>query len=179
MNTIQGELKKIQKYIQDCIDNDKFKMVQPPEEGDDESPAKLVKPRVAIGSIPHSNFSLYGATDDRFYQAPYLLISYETARFHPDDEEINVLIQACAYTAASYESEEEDLNFPDNMGVLDVTQMLERVMSWMRGFPNFATGMEFEIGNYSTQAYTYPYNFGYLTFQIKTNVGALPRPKLF
>ncbi len=182
MKTVQAELLRIKDYLEAKIKEENFRMARPPEEGDEESPLKAVKPKVAVGNIPHANFSLYGSVDDRFYQAPYILVGYEKANYHPDNEEIDVLIQGCAYTAASYEIAEEDdesIAFPDNMGVLDVTGMLEHVMGWIRDIPTFAAGMEFEIGNYGTVAYTYPYNFGYLTFQLRTNVGALPRPKLF
>jgi len=182
MRSIKTELESIKEYLEGKINEEKFKMVREPEEGDEDSPLKLVKPKVAIGNIPHSNFSLYGATDERFYQAPYLLIGYDSAVFRPDDEELNVLIQGCAYTAKNYDTEsEEDINFPDNEGVLDITQMLERVMMWIQDYPKiiFPAGMEFTLGNYGTQAYTYPYNFGFLTFQIKTNVGARPRTKIF
>ena len=180
MRSIKTELEAIKEYLEGKISEEKFKMVREPEEGDEDTPLKLVKPKVAIGNIPHANFSLYGATDDRFYQAPYILIGYESAAFRPDDEELSVLIQGCAYTAKNYDTEgEDDINFPDNEGVLDITQMLERIMYWMQDYPRitFPAGMEFTLGNYGTQAYTYPYNFGFLTFQIKTNVGARPRSK--
>jgi hypothetical protein len=180
MKSIQAELFRIKEFLEEKIKTENLRMAKPPEEGDEESPLKAVRPKVAVGNIPHTNFPLYGGLDDRFYQAPYLLVGYEKAGYHPDDEDIDILIQACAYTARAYENEdEESVDFPDNMGVLDVTEMLERVMEWVRDVPTFPVGMEFEIGNYSTVAYTYPYNFAYLSFQLKTNVGALPRPKLF
>ena len=180
MNTIQAELTRIKKFLDAKILEENLKMARSPEEGDEESPLKAVRPKVAIGSIPHTNFSLYGSVDNRFYQAPYILVGYEKASYHPDNEEIDVLIQACSYTAVAYDPpEDESVDFPDNMGVLDVSTMLERIMGWIRDVPTFPAGMEFEIGSYATVAYTYPYNFGYLSFQLRTNVGALPRPKLF
>lgn len=175
MRSIQKELETIRDYIKEKINEEKYKMVRPPVEGDEESPLTLVKPKVAIGNIPHTNFSLYGTTDDRFFQAPYLLIGYESALFHPNDEEIHILIQGCAYTASEYDAEEDDISFPDNEGVLDITQMLEHVMGWCQELHTFPADMEYEIGNYGAQAYTYPYNFGYLAYQLKTNVGQIPR----
>lgn len=181
MRSVQKELEAIRDYIKGKIAEEKFKMVRPPVEGDEDSPLALVKPKVAIGNIPHSNFSLYGTTDDRFFQAPYLLIGYENAIYGPNNEEINILIQGCAYTASEYEREEESIGFPDNEGILDITQMLERVMGWCQELHTFPAMMNYEIGNYGAQAYTYPYNFGYLLYQLKTNVGANPRThtKLF
>lgn len=181
MNSISSELERIKEYLEGKIKEENFRMARPPEEGDEESPLKAVRPKVTVGNIPHTNFSLYGSADDRFYQAPYILVGYEKAGFHPDNEEVDVLIQACSYTAVPYgrDSEEEgSVDFPDNTGVLDVTGMLEKVMGWIREIPTFSAGMEFEIGSYGTMAYTYPYNFGYLSFQLRTNVGALPRPEL-
>lgn len=180
MRSIQTELNSIKEYLEKKIADEKFKMVREPVEGaDDDAPLTLVKPKVAIGNIPHNNFSLYGATDERFYQAPYLLVGYENARFGPDDEEIDILIQGCTYTAQAYDTDENSISFPDNNGILDVTQMLEHVMGWIRETPTFSALMDFTIGNYGAQAYTYPYNFGFLSFQIKTNVGAMPRTNLF
>lgn len=181
MNSIKSELERIRDFLETKITEDNFRMARPPEEGDEESPLKAVRPKVAVGNIPHTNFSLYGSTDNRFYQAPYLLVGYEKANFHPNNEEVDILIQGCSYTSTPYENDEDDegIDIPDNMGVVDVTSMLEHVMGWIRDIPTFSAGMEFEIGNYGTVAYTYPYNFGYLSFQLKTNVGALPRTKLF
>jgi len=179
MKSIQGELETIRDYLAAKIKDNDFRMARPPEEGDEESPLKLVRPKIAIGSIPHDNFSLYYTADERFFQAPYLLIGYENARFGPDDEELNILIQGCAYTAVNYEMGEDDIAFPDNEGILDVTEMLERIMTWCREIPTFPVMMEYQIGSYSTQAYTYPYNFGYLTFKLETSAGALPRTALF
>ena len=178
MRSIQKELESIRDFLTEKIRENDFKMARPPVEGDEATPLNVVRPKVAIGNIPHGNFSMFYAADERFYQAPYILIGYEGAKFGPDDEEIDVLIQGCAYTADTYEKEEGDLDFPDNEGILDVTQMLERVMDWIREIPTFPPLMDYTIGNYGTQAYTYPYNFGYLSFQLKTNVGAMPRTKL-
>lgn len=180
MRTIQEELVSIKTYLEKKIAEENFRMAREPAEGaEDDAPLKAVHPKVAIGNIPHANFSLYGATDARFYQAPYLLVGYDNAQYNPDDEELNILIQGCTYTAQAYDTTDDSIDFPDNSGILDVTQMLERVMGWIRDIPTFSALMEFTIGNYGTQAYTYPYNFGFLSFQIKTNVGALPRTKLF
>ena len=179
MKSIQSELETIRDYLTGKIRDNNFKMVRPPVEGDEESPLKLVRPKVTIGNIPHSNFPLYVTADERFYQAPYLLVGYESARFGPNDEEVNILIQGCSYTAVNYEMGEDDVAFPDNEGVLDVTQMLERVMTWIREIPTVPVMMDYTIGSYATQAYTYPYNFGYLAFKLETSVGALPRTALF
>ena len=176
MKSIQKELERIQAFLQERIAAEKYKMARPPLEGEDDGTVSIVKPKVVIGCIPHTNFSMYGAVDDRFYQAPYYLVSYEKGTYGADDETVDILIQACAYTAAPYEkADDESEDFPDNMGVLDVTEMLEKAMSWIQeGYSPSPSGMDFEIGNYGTAAYTYPYNFGYLLFQIKSTVGQSP-----
>lgn len=182
MNTIQSELKRIQKFLQTRIAEEKYKMARPPLEGEDDGSVSLVRPKVLIGNIPHANFSMYGATDLRFYQAPYFLVGYEKASYRADDEDAGILIQACAYTAMPYENDdgdEESLDFPDNMGVLDVTGMLEKAMEWLQGGGSpVPSGLDYEIGNYGTQAYTYPYNFGYLAFRIMSTVGQSPHRKM-
>ena len=46
MKTLQLELETIRDYLTEKIKEDNFKMARPPEDGDEESPLKLVKPKV-------------------------------------------------------------------------------------------------------------------------------------
>ena len=111
MKTIYRELNRIKDFIEAKLEEHDFYMAREPEEGEDDEELALVHPKVAIGNLPHANFSLY-ADQAHMYQAPYILVGYETADYDEDSETINILIQACAYTQDVYDAES---SFPDNM----------------------------------------------------------------
>ena len=169
MHPINEELKGIKKIIKKALTEHKYKMLREPDEGEDK--CTLVTPRVCIGNLPHSNFSLYGASD-RYFQAPYILVGYESATADDEEESISILIQACAYTQEEYDGEDDEATFPDNMGILDVTALLEMIARWLEeeGSPCFSR--PYEIGSYSSKEFTYPYAFGYLKFDIETGIGS-------
>lgn len=170
MQTIQTELNRIKKFIEKSIIEHKYLMPREPEEGEDTSCLELVNPKVVIGSLPHSNFSMYGANELRFSEAPYFLIGFDTASFEDDSENIQILIQACAYTCDNYTISEDGLVYPDNMGILDSTSMIESLISWMDK-AKFPIKKPITIGTYATQSYTYPYSYSYMQFELATTVG--------
>lgn len=179
MLTISSELKRIAKFIDGGLREHKFYMAREPEDGMDAGGSlSLVIPRVCIGSVPHANFSMY-ADSLALYQAPYILVGYNEAQYEDDGEGIEVLIQACAYTQDIYDGADGGEAFPDNMGVLDVTGLLEAVMGWIEDEAGFPAEKPFRIGSYADRAYTYPYAFGYLTFQLETAMGTLHQGRFY
>jgi len=175
MKTIYRELNRIKTFIEEKLEEHTFMMAREPEEGEDDSSLDLVYPKVAIGNIPHANFSLY-ADQAHMYQAPYILVGYETADFEDDGETINILIQACAYTQDVYDDESY---VPDNMGTLDVTELLEALKLWFENEADFPVEMPFTIGSYASRALTYPYAFGYLQFNLETGMGTSHQPRFY
>lgn len=175
MKTIYRELNRIKDFIEEKLEEHNLYMAREPEEGEDEGGLELVHPKVAIGNLPHANFSLY-ADQAHMYQAPYILVGYETADYGEDSETINILIQACAYTQDVYDAES---GFPDNMGTLDITELLEALMQWFESEADFPVEKPYQIGSYASRAMTYPYAFGYLQFTLETGIGTLHQPRFY
>jgi len=94
-------------------------------------------------------------------------------------ESISVLIQVCAYTQDIYDGADGGEVFPDNMGVLDVTGLLEALMAWVENEAPFPAEKPFRIGSYADKAYTYPYAFGYLTFTLETAMGTIHQRRFY
>lgn len=176
--SIKAELERIKEFIETKIKEKNFMMCREPVEGEDASNLELVHPRVKIGNLPHSNFSLYGA-DERFFQAPYFLVGFETSSHDYTEEFITILIQVCAYPSETYEHEEGELAFPDISGMLDVVTALETVRDWIIEDAKFPANRPFQIGSYASKELTYPYAFGYLSFELETKVGVKHQPKFF
>lgn len=182
MKTIYRELNGIKKFIEQQLYERKILMAREPEDGEDvDGLLELVTPRVAIGNIPHANFSLY-ADDAHLFQAPYILIGFDEANYDVEDESIQILIQACAYTQVTYNfgvTDTDTEDYPDNMGMLDVTQLLEMIMSWIEEDADFAVSKPYRLGSYASRAFTYPYAFGYLEFPLETGVGTLHQRRFY
>lgn len=180
MLTIHSELERICAFLRQKLHEENFRMAGEPREGEDEGgPLPLVLPRVYVGSIPHANFGLYADSAISFHRAPYLLIGYEEAEYGVEGEGAQILIQACAYTQDSYEDAGEADGFPDNMGVLDVTDLLEAAMGWIENEAPFPAEMPYRIGTYADKAYTYPYACGYLSFRLETGEGVMHQPRFY
>lgn len=178
MRAINDELKRLKKVIEDSMVRDDFKMAREPDEDDTTGTLIAVRPKVCIGNIPHSNFSLY-IQDGRWFQAPYILVGYKKASFEDDGENIDILIQACAYTQEYYEGKDDGVSFPDNMGVLDVTTLLEMIAGWIENNGPVSFSKPYDIGTYATEGFTYPYAFGYLEFKLETGVGSLRQRRFY
>ena len=178
MRTINEELKRLKNIIEDSIAADNFKMVREPDEDDPEGTLIAVTPKVCIGNLPHSNFSLY-IQDGRWFQSPYILVGYEQAEFEEDGESIDILIQACAYTQEYYDGNDDGVIFPDNMGVLDITTLMEMIAGWIEHNGPVCFTRPYQIGTYATAGFTYPYAFGYLKFKLETGVGTLRQKRFY
>lgn len=172
MQTIKGRLEQIQKYLQEKLKEEKFKLPEAPEEGMAGSETKMVIPQVAVGNIPHTNFNIANAVRE-FFNAPYILVGLEEATFDYEDETIPILIQVCCYTVENYEGSA----VPDNLGILDALNVLENIKNWMEKDAPFPVEKPYRIGTYDKFDVTYPYAFGYIGFTIKTNEGTVNRQK--
>lgn len=180
MLTMHSELERIGRFLRQKLRENNFRMAGEPREGEDEGgPLPLVIPSVFVGSLPHANFALYAESAQYFHRAPYLLVGYEEAEYGPEGERAQVLVQACAYTQERYEGAGEADGFPDNMGVLDVTDLMEAAMGWIENEAPFPAEMPYRMGTYADKAYTYPYAFGYLSFGLETGEGVMHQPRFY
>lgn len=172
MQTIKGRLEQIQSFLIEKIEKEKIRLPQAPEEGMAGEKTDLVAPIVAVGNIPHANFNIMNARRE-FFNAPYVLVGMKEASFDYDEERLPILIQVCCYTVENY----RDSNVPDNMGMLDALNLLEKIKNWINQDAPFPVEKPYSIGTYDTFETTYPYAFGYIGFTITTNEGTVNRKK--
>lgn len=137
-----------------------------------------VHPCVTTGCLPHQNFNLYGAPE-LFFQAPYVLVSMETADEDIEGTRINMLVQACACSSTFYE---EKLQLPDNKAFEDCYLFLEKIKGiileqWF--FNEYCLDGKFQVGTYNTKELTYPYAFGYISFSLNGPPIQINRRKIY
>lgn len=170
MNTIIETLNLYRSFIEEKLKEANYKLPRLPASGmqGTTNPEKVI-PVVAIDSLPHANFSLYGLNDASSYnQAPYVLIGYEEEVLGEEDT-ASILIQACVCSEENYTTQTE-LKIPDNNAFIDCANLLE----WMKqkiveAHTIGGTTIEYPIrmGSYNQREITYPFSFGYLNFDIK------------
>lgn len=178
MPTIKQNLEKVKEFLIRKIEEEDYKLPKAPEEGEQGQQLEDVYPAVAIGSIPHSNFKYYyNDGQSRGFAAPYILIGIEECTFDYDEESIPILIQACCYTVDQYNLDDEDLRIPDNMGCLDVINLLENIRYWIINEADFPVDKHIRLGTYDTKEVTYPLAFGYVTFELNTNKSKVNRQR--
>lgn len=176
MNSILTTLHAIQKYIEIAIEKHDYKLFKsPPMNKQGIVKPELVHPMVTTGCLPHANFSLYGA-EREFFQAPYVLIGYEDGDLQSEEQSLRILINVCCYSQGLYIDDESqsdyNLMIPDNKAFEDCTLFLEWLQQRLleAGTINGAT-IEFPVrlGSYNSKELTYPYAFGFLSFDLKAN----------
>ncbi len=144
----------------------------------------LVIPAVTTGNLPHANFSLYGA-ENEFFQAPYIMIGFDENASDYENSSTQLLIQTCCYPSESYvnnpQDPKHDLDIPDNKAYEDVINLLEwlkdRLLS-VGGVGGTTIEKPVKLGSYNTKELTYPYSFGYLSFQINSVSHDINRNKI-
>lgn len=174
MRTIKQRLEELKSFLEEKIQEKDFKLPKRPENGMQGDELEMVHPVVGIGNLPHSNFSMYGL-EQRYFEAPYIMLGIDECTVDYEDESIPILIQVCCYTAEQYDTAENDLKIPDNMGILDVLGLLENIQEWLICESKFPVDKPIRLGTYDKKEMTYPFAFGYLSFDSNTNEGKVNR----
>lgn len=159
--------------IQKGIENKDIKLMQ-----DNAEESVLIHPHVTTGCLPHQNFNLYGAPK-LFFQAPYVLVSMESADEDTESARINMIIQACTCSSTFYQ---EELQLPDNKAFEDCYLFLEKIKGiileqWF--FNEYCLDGKFQVGTYNTKELTYPYAFGYISFSLNGPPIQINRRKIY
>jgi hypothetical protein len=172
-NTILSVLHAYQKYIEAELVAADYKLAKAPpidKQGIDK-PAFVI-PVVTTGCLPHANFSLYGATNE-FFQAPYIMVGFDDNNEDYEEAVIQLLIQVCCYSTASYITDETDerfnLDIPDNKAFEDCINLLEWIKQRLISKGSIAGSTidrPIRTGSYNTKELTYPYSFGYLSVPV-------------
>ncbi len=170
MKTIRGYLDKLQSWLIGKIEAEGFKLPKPPEEGEQGEELKDIYPSVVICGLPHVNFSMTGFPEE-YFQAPYAMISVSDCEFDYEDISIPILIQVCCYTVLPYmvNGVPDEQRIPDNLGTLDVLNFLEKIMAWLEEDIPVPISKPIRLGSYDNKEMTYPYAFGYISFDIETS----------
>lgn len=185
MATILSNLKEIESFLNKILKDENYQMYKAPPFGKQgiEEP-KLVIPKVVVGNLPHTNFSLYGASED-YFQAPYIMIGLEDEALDSSEESMNILIQVCVYAQDVYmndtQEEECEIQVPDSKGYEDCIRFLEWIRKKILLVGNIGgSTVEYpcRIGSYNTKELTYPYSFGYLSFSILSERTIFDRKKV-
>lgn len=185
-NTIVKILHEYQKCIANELKDNGYMLSKAPavnRQGID-APSMVI-PEVTTGCLPHSNFSLYGAGNE-FFQAPYVLVGFEDNSTDFDDSKTQLLVQVCCYSSGAYVNDTNDerysLNIPDNKAFEDCLNLLEFIKQKLIAQGVIAgTAIErpIRLGTYNTKELTYPYSFGYLSFEISSTPQNISRSSLY
>ncbi|MDF2487361.1 MAG: hypothetical protein K0R46_3529 [Herbinix sp.] len=179
-------LHEYQEFIKKRLQDDDYKLVKaPPIDKQGVLKPEFVIPPVITGCLPHANFSLYGA-ENIFFQAPYIMVGFDDSVIGDDETSIQLLIQACCYSSASYVTDENnelyDLDIPDNKSFEDCVNLLEWIKQKILD-AGIIAGTTIEkpvrLGTYNSKELTYPYSFGYISFQVNSVRHEINRNKLY
>lgn len=181
-NTILSVLHAYQKFIEGELKEADYKLTKaPPMDKQGVEKPVFVIPAVTTGCLPHANFSLYGAPNE-FFQAPYIMVGFDDNNEDYEEAGIQLLIQTCCYSTASYVTDEEDerytLDIPDNKAFEDCLNLMEWIKQRILSEGCIAgtiVDRPIRIGSYNTKELTYPYSFGYLSAPINMAPQNKPR----
>lgn len=170
MTGVNGNTNLLLNQIRDTIAGElverSYMLPMPPEEGMQGTELEVTVPKVVIGNIPHENFGIY-ALDNRYMQAPYVLVGIEKSIRDYDSMSRSLLIQACCYATGQYSAGDEN-RFPDNLAFMDCNNLLETVEEILMQ-SDIPLTMPVELGDYSQKAHTYPLAYGYLKCSVEVN----------
>ena len=165
--TVYEQLTSLQTNLQKKIKENDYRLAIA-QENELEEP-ELVHPSVVIGNMPHINLADY---PNDIFQAPYILIGLDEATFESYEGRISILIQTGCYTSTNYETNDEyAMKIPDNTGMLDTVSFLEQIMMWIKESMPLVSNVK--MGTYDSKAYTYPYSYGYLQFDLETTTNSI------
>lgn len=152
--TAAGALKALKTFIQREIAN---KMTFQKEGSD---PPEYVHPYVGIMSLPHKNFMPVN------FQVPYILIGFTNGEDNVNENAMSIRIQ-CAIYGGDIKFE-KTANIPDETGYIELINLMERIKNRLVQEAvinkSVVVNKPIQYGVYDEQI-TYPYWYGYLTFE--------------
>lgn len=138
-----------------------------PKEGLSTPEPEYVNPYVALIALPHKNFAPVN------FQVPHILIGLVDGTDAADEHPLNIQMQFATFGGDIVFK--ETANIPDSQGYIDLLNLIERTKSALvqaaviKG--SGVVNKPLRYGIYNEQV-TYPYWYGYLTFdfQIQTTL---------
>lgn len=132
------------------------------KEGDAMSEPEYVHPYVELITLPHKNFTPVN------FQVPYILIGLSQGTDASDEHPLSIQIQFATYGGNIIF--QETANIPDSSGFIDLLNLIEKTKheliqaTVINGCGVIEKPMQYGIYN---EQITYPYSYGYLTFDMQ------------
>ena len=121
---------------------------------------EMVHPYVALMVLPHKNFSPVA------FQVPHILIGFVNGTDGANDHPLQIQMQFATFGG----DVDEELNIPDSSGYIDLLNLIERTKNALiqATVINDCGVVDRPImyGVYTEQL-TYPYWYGYMTFDLQ------------
>ena len=156
--TVVEALKALKEFIEEKVAS-KFLLQK---EGDYTNEPEYVNPYVELIALPHKNFSPVN------FQVPHILIGFATGTDGTDEHQVNIQMQFA--TCGGNAMFKETANIPDSSGYIDLLNLIERTKKELvqeaviNGCCVVNKPMMYGIYN---EQITYPYWYGYLTFDVQ------------
>lgn len=159
--TAVDNLKGLQKFLEEEV----AASIRLRKEGATTEEPEYVHPYVALITLPHKNFMPVN------FQVPYILIGLVTDTDAADAHSLNIRLQFATYGGNIIFK--ETANLPDSSGYIDLLNLMERTKEKLINNPVIKGGgvvnKPFTAGIYDEQV-TYPYNYGYMAFDLQIPV---------
>lgn len=126
------------------------------------NPVRYVHPYVSLITVPHKNFIPVN------FQVPHILVGLVQGNESADEGHLTIRIACATYTSDT--KFEDDGNIPDDTGYIELLNLLERIKHKLiqEAVIEGTFGIDrdnMQYGIYDEEL-TYPYWYGYLTFNI-------------
>lgn len=154
-------LKRLQKFIETEVASS----IVLRKEGSTTEDPEYVHPYVALMTLPHKNFMPVN------FQVPNILIGLVSGASAADDHTLNIRLQFATYSGNIIFK--ETANLPDSGGYIDLLNLMERTVEKLTQAAVINGGgvveKPFHYGIYD-EGVTYPYCYGYMTFNMQIPV---------
>ena len=169
-NTWLGISEKIKEFFKENVAKGFFLQLQ-----DTEEEPEYREPYVDLQTLPHKNFVAPGDwvfTSSKPFQAPYILIETQNVRINNDVVTMGIRAIFGVYASGNYEAEDVALIVPDNKAYIDLMNVMQKGMDAVNSIRTFgnaqlAEGTEITADIYDMDTPTYPYAYGYMTFDVQ------------
>ena len=147
--------------LKEFVENKVASSILLPKEGLATEKMELVNPYVALIAMPHKNFTPVN------FQVPHILIGFATGTDGANEHSVNIQMQFATFGGDI--KFKETANIPDSSGYIDLLNLIERTKKELIQEAVIKGGVVSKpmmYGIYNEQI-TYPYWYGYLTFELQ------------
>jgi len=169
-NTWLGISEKIKEFFQNYVATGFYLQLQ-----DTEDEPLMREPYVDLQCLPHKNFvppDWIQPSSGKPYKAPFILIQTHNLRIQSDTVTLGVRAIFGVYASGNYSADEPTLILPDNKAYIDLMLIMQRAVEAITTHQTFgnaqiAAGAEVNVDIYDLDAPTWPFTYGYITFDVQ------------